>query len=315
MNTANSSTARRFTVLTPTFNRADTLHRVYDSLCRQTCRDFEWLVVDDGSTDPTHERVRAWQAVADFPIRYVWQPNQHKKAAFNRGVRDAQGELIVALDSDDAMPADALALMEAAWLAIPEGQRAGFVAVTGLCARPDGSIVGDRYPQDVLDSSAVDMYFLYRVRGEKFGCMRTEVLRAFPFPEDVAGFVPESLVWWAVSRAGYRTRFINRVLRIYHDTPGSLMHGSPSLSANVQGLYLLAWNMLQHHLRYFRWRPWEFIKAAMRFTRFRLHLAHSGRPNALRAYRLSQPAAWLLVLLCAPAGYLLYLRDRRRGVA
>ena len=83
-----------FTVLTPTYNRAHTLARVYDSLCAQIFQDFEWVVVDDGSTDNTRELVEHWCQTAVFPINYVWQPNQHKKTAFNRGVREARGELV-----------------------------------------------------------------------------------------------------------------------------------------------------------------------------------------------------------------------------
>ncbi|KRC68944.1 GalNAc(5)-diNAcBac-PP-undecaprenol beta-1,3-glucosyltransferase [compost metagenome] len=303
-----------FTVLTPSYNRAGTLHRVYESLSRQTFRNFEWVVVDDGSTDNTHESVLAWQARADFPIRYVWQNNQHKKTAFNRGVREARGQMIVGLDSDDEMPPDALAIFKNAWDAIPPARRDSYVAVTGLCARPDGTIVGDRYPQDVFDSTAVDVYFRYRIKGEKFGCMRTDILRKYPFPEDVAGFVPESLVWWAVARAGYLSRFINRVVRTYHDTPGGLSQGAVSVSSNAQGLYLLAWDMLQHHLEFFRYRPREFIMAAARYTRFRLHLKHSGVPTAVQAYRLTNPLATFLVAAMWPLGYALYRRDRRRGV-
>ena len=227
----------RFTVLTPTYNRAATLHRVYQSLAGQTFRDFEWLVVDDGSTDNTHQIIGEWQARAAFPIRYVWQKNQHKKTAFNRGVREARGELIVALDSDDEMTPDALAILDEAWRAIPEAERERFVAVTGLCARPDGSIVGDRFPADVFDSNAVDMYFRQRIQGEKFGCMRADVLRRFPFPQEVPGFVPESLVWWAIARQGYRSRFINRVVRIYHDSADGLSQSAVSLRGNAQGLY------------------------------------------------------------------------------
>ena len=156
------------------------------------------------------------------------------------------------------------------------------MAVTGLCARPDGSVVGDRYPQDVFDSTAVDVYFRHRIKGEKFGCMRTSVLRKFPFPEDVAGFVPESLVWWAISRAGYLSRFINQVVRVYHDSTDSLSRGTVAVGSNAQGLYLLAWDMLQHHLEYFRYRPREFIMAAARYTRFRLHLEHSGVATAVQ---------------------------------
>jgi len=304
-----------FTVLTPTYNRAATLQRVFESLARQTCRDFEWLVVDDGSTDNTHAMVLAWQARADFRIRYVWQPNQHKKAAFNRGVREARGRLLVALDSDDELPPDALETFRRAWEELPAHRRDAYVAVTGLCARPDGRIVGDRYPDGLHDGTAIDMFFRHRVRGEKFSSMRTDVLRRFPYPENVAGFVPESLIWWEIARAGYLQRFINHVVRIYHDTPGGLSRSGLSVSGNVQGLYLLAWDMLQHHMPLFSHRPRVFLMAAARYTRFRLHLDRSGLPSAVEAYRLTQPAALLLVWLMWPLGYLLYRRDRHRQVA
>ena len=80
------------------------------------------------------------------------------------------------------MPPDALQIFKSVWDSIPPARRDSYVAVTGLCARPDGSVVGDRYPQDVFDSTAVDVYFRHRIKGEKFGCMRTSVLRKFPSP-------------------------------------------------------------------------------------------------------------------------------------
>ncbi|AZY50174.1 glycosyltransferase family 2 protein [Bordetella avium] len=305
----------RFTVLTSTYNRSETLPRVYRSLQAQTWRDFEWLIVDDGSTDATRQIVMQWQADAAFPIRYLWQENQHKKTAFNLGVREARGEFIVALDSDDELTPSALSVFDRAWRDIPEAQRAGFVAITGLCARPDGSIVGDRFPADIFDSSAVDMYFRERVGGEKFGCMRTDVLRRFPFPEDIAGFVPESLVWWAIARAGYRSRFINQVVRRYHESPSSLSSEGLSLGSNAEGLYLLAWDMLQHHAAELRFRPRDMFMAAARYTRFRLLLQRSGREAILARYRLTHPAGRLLALCMWLPGYLLHLRDRRRVAA
>ena len=91
-----------FTVFTPTCNRCATLPRVYASLAAQTFRDFEWLIVDDGSTDCTAALVDKWTAQADFPIRYLRQENRGKHIASNRAVREARGELFLVLDSDDA---------------------------------------------------------------------------------------------------------------------------------------------------------------------------------------------------------------------
>ncbi len=126
--------------------------------------------------------------------------------------------------------------------------------------------------------------------------------------------MPESLIWWEIARAGYLQRFINRVVRIYHDNPGGLSRGGVS-AGNVQGLYLLAWDMLQHHMRLFRCRPRVFLMAAARYTRFRLHLDRSGLPSAVDTYRLTQPVALALVWLMWPLGYALYRRDRHREVA
>lgn len=305
-----------FTVLTPTYNRAHTLARVYDSLAEQTFQDFEWLVVDDGSTDNTRDLVMAWQQQASFPIRYEWQPNGHKKAAFNRGVREARGELIVALDSDDSLDMNALYVMAQAWNAMDPAERSAFVAITGLCARPDGHIVGDMFPADVFDTTAIDMFFKHHVKGEKFGCMRTDVLRRFPFPEDIPGFVPESLVWRAMSRAGYRTRFLNQVFRVYYEsTSGSgdtLTSSSRATGGapHAQGLWLLAHDTVVKCLPWFRYRPQEFLAAAARYTRFALHVRRNGQ-KLPEGRRLSGVWSRLLVALMWPVGVALYLRDIR----
>jgi glycosyltransferase involved in cell wall biosynthesis len=305
-----------FSVVTPTYNRANTLDRVYRSLREQSFQDFEWVVVDDGSTDATRTLVQGWQAEASFPIRYVWQPNQHKKTAFNSAVRHAQGEWLVAIDSDDELDPNALYHMALVWEQIPPVQRVRMVAITGLCVRPDGGVVGDMYPRDVMDVSSLDMTFRYHVRGEKFGCLRTDVLRQFPFPEDIPGFVPESLVWRAIARAGYVTRFVNQVFRVYHDDADSLSHETraPDSGRHALGLWLLAHDTVAYCLGWFRYQPVSFFGAAIRYTRFGLHL---------RAQRVARPAGrclncWgsrLLVAAMWPAGAALYVRDRMHDAA
>jgi len=307
----NAATPPFFTVLTPTFNRADLLGRVYASLQAQRFTDFEWLIVDDGSTDDTRETVSAMMPRSPFPVRYIHQENGHKKMAFNRGVREARGTMLVVLDDDDEMPPDALGTMHRIWHDIPAADRTRFVGVTGLCARVDGRIVGDRFPQSVMDASVTDMYFRHRVRGEKFGCQRTDVLRQFPFPEDIQAFVPESLVWWRIARAGFINRFTNTVLRTYHATPTSLSTGSGNLARNAAGLYLLNWQLVNDEMGYFIRAPKTFVLGAVRVTRFALWLRQSNERHVLADYPIARWPAKLLVALMWPLGWLLHQRDRR----
>lgn len=292
------------TVMTPTYNRAHTLPRVYESLLVQTFESFEWLIVDDGSTDDTRALVEGWQTEGKLTIRYVWQTNQHKKAAFNHGVREAKGELLVALDSDDTILPDALEHMWKTWQQLEQCER--FIGITGLCAKPNGEIVGDPYPRDVMALSAVDMYFKYKVRGEKFGCLNTAVLKQFPFPENIPGFVPESLVWRRIARAGYNTLFINHVYRTYYDSADSLsQEGHTAGDKHALGLLWLAKDMVNDCMPWFKYQPKEFIKAAIRYNRFKRVLAKQGQ-TVPDWGQLTDWKAKLLVALTAPIARVMY---------
>src|SRR5437868_12321251 len=123
----------RATVFTPTFNRAATLHRVYESLCQQNVatRTFEWVVVDDGSTDTTKDLVESWARSAPFPIRYFWQENGGKHRAWNRGVSVAEGELFVCIDSDDALLPDSLHRLFSHWDSLTEAEREIALGICG----------------------------------------------------------------------------------------------------------------------------------------------------------------------------------------
>lgn len=304
------------TVLTPTYNRAHTLERVFQSLVEQSYQSFEWVVVDDGSTDETAERIAQWQREATFPIFYHWQTNQHKKSAYNRGVQLAQGELIVVLDSDDALLPDSLYEMIRVWWSLPDAERASFVGVTGLCQSPDGSVVGDLFPHDVLDATALDLYFKHRVRGEKISCLARNVLVEFPFPQ-YSGFVPESIVWRAIARAGYKQRFVNKVFRVYYPEDDSLSAQGQQTSQHAFGMWLLAQDTMALCMPWFQYDPQSFFLAAARYTRFRLHMRMQRRQPP----RHLSPIGWrarMLIVLMAPAGGLLFLRDlwreRRKAV-
>ena len=98
----------KITLFTPTYNRAYTMTRLYNSIQRQTFRDFEWIIIDDGSTDNTESLVNSWtNDNNDFEIRYFKVPNGGKCRATNKGVQLAQGEIFFTIDSDDYLTDDA----------------------------------------------------------------------------------------------------------------------------------------------------------------------------------------------------------------
>lgn len=257
-----------FTVFTSTFNRASTLHRVYESLKAQTFSDFEWLIIDDGSTDNTSKIVEEWQKEANFPIRYIWQENQGKHIAFNRGVQEAQGKLFLTVDSDDAFVSTALEKLQYYWDSIPNTQQDLFAGVTVLCVNQEGKLVGNEFPCDITDSNSVDIHTLHGVFGEKWGFQRTDVLKKFPFPE-ISGekFITEAVVWDKISKY-YQTRFVNDKLRIYYeDTSISLSNSSVKCRAkNPKGamLYYKEYSELKIPL------IWK-VKAIINYIRFSLH--------------------------------------------
>ncbi len=299
----------RFTVFTPTYNRAHTLSRVYESLKRQTFRDFEWLIVDDGSTDNTRELVENWQKQNLFPIRYLWQENAHKKAAFNHGVREARGELFLPLDSDDEALPEALETFNRIWLDIPDVDRSRFSAVTGLCCDPAGKVVGDYFPSDIFDSDSLETFFRYDIKGEKWGFQRTDVLREFPFPIEVNGLVPESVIWFRIARK-YKTRYVNIVLRVYQSEVDSITANLSNISIRSDGRTLFAREILEYDWYYIRYNLKALFKEAIAYTYFGKYLAASqhGKHYPLRGF-----VPRLLVALMWPVGMLRYWLDVRNA--
>lgn len=302
----------QFTVLTPTFNRAHTLGRAYQSLVRQTFRDFEWIVIDDGSTDGTAELVEALQAAASFPIIYARQENRGKGEAVNHGVGLARGELTAVLDSDDACTPHALERFHAHWTSLPPDERSRFAGLTALCMDESGRIVGDSFPADVFDSDGLEMQYRFRAHGgEKWMVHRTEVLRQFPFPPRPPGsrsYIPETLVWDEVARR-YRCRYVNEPLRIYHCSSGSDHLGTAPLRTNAFGCHKLWRHVLELSADWFLHWPTRFLEAAVQYVRFSLHLGIGVGQQ--RRHLVSRRARMLWVAALGP-GWAVFARDRVR---
>ena len=293
-----------FTVVTPTYNRAALLREAHRSLLDQQAPSFEWVVVDDGSTDETRALVAELAAGSPFAVRYVWQENAGKHAAVNRGVALAGGELVAILDSDDTLVADALATLWEAWQGIPPSDRAGFAGVAGHKALSDGTRVGDSLPAATVDASMFDLRIKLGVRGDKFEVFRRDVLEAFPFPTDLGRFVTEALVWNRISRR-YRHRWIDRVVATVNYHSGGLTDRSAHARADswrAARLYYLEAAAMGPGLP-----AGYLLRTYANYVRFSLH----GRLAPSRIVRDAPAVAGGLVAF--PLGAALYLRDRLSG--
>jgi len=292
-----------FTVFTPTYNRAHLLGRAFQSLKDQTFHEFEWVIVDDGSTDGTQDLVARWAKESDFPISYVWQPNSGKHVTINRGVAMAKGELFVILDSDDWLAPTALERFLYHWGSIPPQVRDSYTGVAGLYAYPSRKIVGSPFPRPVIDSNAVEVRTKYRVKGDKFGMNRTDVLREFPFPEDLGRFVPESLIWNRIARK-YRIRFVNEILAYKEYQPGGLSARSVEVRAKSSDAARTYYRELVEleglYVPFF-----DRLRACANYVRFSFH---SKVPLRKQYVEISKKVYYFLSF---PIGLAAYLGDKR----
>lgn len=168
---------KTLTVFTPTYNRSVTLERTYLSLCRQTCKDFCWLIVDDGSYDGTEKLVHQWQDEALIPIYYVFQENQGMHGAHNTAYRHIETELNVCIDSDDFMPDDAVEKIVNFWR---ENGSDSYAGIVGLDIYSDGSVIGSCFPKTIRETTLRGYYEDLRGRGDKKIVYRTNVIKSVP---------------------------------------------------------------------------------------------------------------------------------------
>jgi glycosyltransferase involved in cell wall biosynthesis len=293
------------TVFVPTYNRAHLLGRVFESLKAQTFNNFEWVIVDDGSRDNTSDLVEGWQQNSPFEIQYLRKANGGKHTAINPGVDLARGEFMVILDSDDWLAPNALERLIALWHKIPDQSR--YSGVVGLCAHPDGRVIGDRFPQDVFDSNAVDLTHTHQVLGDKISLSRIDVMREFPFPfQDLRGLVTEALVWNRIAQK-YQERYVNEIFAYKEYLEEGLTDRALELqikAAPATRLYHLELSQAKQQL------PWKTrLKSLANYVRFSLHAGH----GALETVRDSGSSPKCLALL--PVGALLFWRDQKRFAA
>lgn len=251
----------KVTIFTPTYNRAFIIEQLYRSLQRQTCMDFEWLVVDDGSSDNTADCFDRWVREENpFPIRYVVQENGGKCRAINRGLELAQGDLFFTVDSDDYLTDDAVEKVIAWEASLPKDEKyCGIAGNLGTSAKETPNCIFDG---PYLDGNALSRYD--GIDGERAMVFYTEVHRKYPYPVVPSEkFMTEAVAWNRMAADGYRIRFFNDIIWIYqYQEDGLTKAGSRLFLENPRGYGL--W--LREKAEFLNWSGFKKLKMWYTFT-------------------------------------------------
>lgn len=207
------------TIFTPTYNRCDKLPTLYQSLCTQTDMDFEWVIVDDGSTDGTKIYIDNLEQTL-FPIRYYKKENGGKHTAINVGVQKSYGKVFAIVDSDDYLLERAVEQIKSWFEEIKELDK--FAGVAGQKGYTPELSTGTFFEGEYVDACSSERPAL-KIEGDKFEVFYTDILRQFPFPEfPKERFLTEAVVWNRISAAGYKLRWHREILYICEYLEGGL---------------------------------------------------------------------------------------------
>ncbi|AHV95789.1 glycosyltransferase family 2 protein [Paenibacillus sabinae] len=237
----------KITVFTPAYNRGYILPELYRSLQAQTFADFEWLVIDDGSSDRTPELFKAWEREQNpFSIRYFRVENGGKHRAINKGVNLARGELFFIVDSDDRLTPDALESI-AKWEEGLQGN-SRFCGVAGNRGADSQHVIGTTFEGEYVDATSLERTRL-GITGDKAEVFYTKILRNYRFDEiEGEKFLTESTVWDRMAYDGLKLRWFNHTIYICDYLEDGLTRNMKRIfSENPKGTALYIKQQIKHY--------------------------------------------------------------------
>ena len=220
----------KLTICTPTYNRGYILPELYNSLKKQTSMLFEWLIIDDGSTDNTDEIISSWISNENkFSIRYYKKENGGKCSAINYGIDLAQGELFLVIDSDDTVTPDAVENIIALEKTIVNKNK--FCGVSFNLGLSASQTPNKLFTETYKDATLLERYSEFD--GERAFAFYTEVHKKYKYPVfDNEKFMTEAVVWNRIANDGYKMRFANDIICIYEYRDDGLTKAGNSIFIN-----------------------------------------------------------------------------------
>jgi glycosyltransferase involved in cell wall biosynthesis len=223
------------TVFTPTYNRGYCLHQVYESLVKQTSQDFIWMIIDDGSTDNTKDILQSWLDLNRITIKYIYQENQGMHGAHNTAYSNIQTELNVCIDSDDYMPDNGIELILNKWETIEHKEK--IAGIVGLDVFKTGVVVGTKLPDNLLYCELHELYYKYKIKGDKKLVLRTALVKEYPQYPIFFGerFVPLGILYLMIDQ-NYKLACLNEPLCVVEYLPdGSSLNIFKQYKLNPKG--------------------------------------------------------------------------------
>lgn len=287
------------TVFTPAYNRAHTITRTYESLLNQNCKDFIWLIVDDGSTDNTAELVKQWQKKDNgFEIQYIYKENGGMHTAHNTAYENIHTELNVCIDSDDCMGENAVKIILEKW---EEVKDKGYAGIIGLDADMNGNIIGSGFP-DGLEETTVIGYYSAGGSGDKKLVYRTDIINKYPPYPVFEGekYVALSYKYRLIDQS-YKMAVLDKVLcNVDYQADGSSNTMWKQYLRNPKGFAF--------------WRKvcMEHPESVKRLIIDCIHYCSSSFIAKNGKY-ISQSPKKLLTVLCTPLGFVMTIYIKRKA--
>ncbi|EUD07047.1 MULTISPECIES: glycosyltransferase family 2 protein [Providencia] len=251
-----------FTIFTPTYNRADELKRCYESLLNQNFHNFEWIIIDDGSTDNTSNIVESFKINATFNIKYIYQENSGKQAAWNRAIDLASYDYFLGLDSDDMLYPNSLLALSKKIDAFEDDE---IIGIRALSISSDTKKLTNYFLLDTEAKASWFDEFKSGKHGERIDLFKTKLIQQFKYPvKKNTKFIPEIWLYSNISKS-YKFKYLPIIVRVFFDDNPNNRLSRTSLIEHATGHFIARKSLLENTpLTVWLSRPIDLLKSAIR---------------------------------------------------